>query len=106
MTENGKILMFHSLEPSPALSAAAESACPPTPSTNKVLSELVHILRECGQDPVTQLAGYLITEDPTYLPDCDHARLLANLIGRDKLLTTLIEGYLQNTSATEENGTP
>ena len=62
----------------------------------RTLASLVHIIRDCGMDPVTQLAGYLTTDDPTYLPDTDHARLLANRIGRDKLLKTLIELYLQS----------
>ena len=106
MTEHGKILLFDSLDPSPAPSCTVEADCLPARSPDEVLAELLHILRECGQDPVTQLVGYLTTEDPTYLPDCDHARLLANRVGRDKLLTTLIETYLNHTSAKEGNFTP
>ena len=69
-------------------------------NASETLATLVRIIRECGLDPVTQLAGYLMTDDPTYLPDSDHARALADHIGRDKLLETLIELYL------EGNGTP
>ena len=65
------------------------------------LDALVRIIRLCGMDPVTQLAGYLTTDDPTYLPDTDHARLLADRIGRDKLLEILIERYLQNSYCAE-----
>ena len=65
------------------------------------LASLVHIIRLSGMDPVTQLAGYLTTDDPTYLPDTDHARLLADRVGRDKLLETLIELYLQGSDNAE-----
>lgn len=69
-------------------------------NASETLATLVRIIRDCGLDPVTQLAGYLMTDDPTYLPDSDHARALADHVGRDKLLETLIELYL------EGNGTP
>ena len=65
------------------------------------LSALIHIIRESGMDPITQLAGYLTTDDPTYLPDNGHARLLADRVGRDKLLEALIEAYLHGSHATE-----
>ena len=60
----------------------------------ETLADLVQLIRDSGMDPVPQLAGYLTTEDPTYLPDTGHARLLADRIGRDKLLEVLIETYL------------
>jgi uncharacterized protein (UPF0297 family) len=60
----------------------------------EALTALVQLIRESGLDPVSQLAGYLTTEDPTYLPDTGHARLLADHIGRNKLLEVLIETYL------------
>ncbi len=59
------------------------------------LSELIAIIRDCGQDPATQLSGYLITEDPTYLPESNHARAIASRVGRDRLLTALIELYIR-----------
>jgi uncharacterized protein (UPF0297 family) len=63
------------------------------------LNELIAAIRTSGQDPVTQLSGYLITEDPTYLPEGTHARPLARRVGRDKLLATLIELYLSGCTA-------
>lgn len=59
------------------------------------LSELISIIRASGQDPVTQLLGYLITEDPTYLPEGTQARAIARHVGRDELLKTLIEQYIR-----------
>ena len=95
MPDSGKILFLESLD-----SPLEQSAVHPdrlgekAPNPSDTLATLVHIIRECGQDPVTQLAGFLMTDDPTYLPDSCHARLLADRIGRDKLLETLIELYL------------
>ena len=79
-----------------ALPTPASACTAPIDSTaSDTLTALVQIIRNCGMDPVTQLAGYLMTDDPLYLPDSGHARLLADRIGRDKLLKTLIETYLQ-----------
>lgn len=102
MSACGNILPITPTDPpcSPILdpTAPAES---PNIDTADTLASLVRIIRDSGMDPVTQLAGYLIADDPTYLPDTDHARLLADRIGRDKLLETLIELYLQTADAPE-----
>ncbi len=79
---------------SPADTAAEEEKAHCT-CCEASLSELISIIRACGQDPVTQLSGYLITEDPTYLPESNHARAIARRVGRDELLTTLIELYIR-----------
>ena len=67
---------------------------PDQTEASHTLAELVHIIRACNLDPLTQLAGYLMTDDPTYLPEADHARSMADRIGRDKLLETLLAFYL------------
>ena len=100
MSERGKLLYFDPAEaPGTASHEAADIPLTLSLTSSDVLAHLVSTIRACGQDPVTQLEGYLITEDPTYLPECAHARLLAERIGRDKLLNTLIESYLRHTSA-------
>ena len=87
------------------ISSPADTETPaPCSCCEASLTELIAIIRECGQDPVTQLSGYLITEDPTYLPEAANeggvtARSIARRVGRDKLLTTLIELYLSSCSA-------
>ena len=100
MSERGKLLYFDPAEaPRTASHEAVDVPFDPALTASDVLAHLVSTIRACGQDPVTQLEGYLITEDPTYLPEGAHARLLAERIGRDKLLSTLIESYLRHTSA-------
>ena len=96
---------FLYLDTPPAASEATTHECAtPCPSCEASLTELISIIRDSGQNPVTQLSGYLITEDPTYLPEAANeegitARSIARRVGRDKLLTTLIELYLSSCSA-------
>ena len=66
----------------------------------ETLAELTRLIQANGQDPITQLAGYLIADDPTFLPESCQARALARRIGRNKLLETLIELYLTSTPST------
>lgn len=66
----------------------------------KALDELLLLLDEQEDDPVSALSGYLISEDPTYLPEMGNARALARCIGRDRILALLISdfrrGYVVN----------
>ena len=78
----------------------------PTPPTDipdldpaETLAELTKLIQAVGQNPITQLAGYLIADDPTFLPEAGQARALARRIGRDKLLETLIKLYLTSTTS-------
>ena len=90
MSENGKILYFEAPTiPSPADESDVASICP-----LDALEELSRSMEDCGQDPVTQLAGYLITEDPVYLPECNCARNLARHVSRDEILRALLENFL------------
>lgn len=63
-------------------------------SADETLCTLLRVIVENGADPVSQFSGFLITDDPAYLPDADDARALARRIGRDKLLEALIQAYL------------
>lgn len=94
MSDSGKILNFDI--PVPPCSATEEFPVELTSDTHKTLYNLILAMKICGQDPVTQLTGYLITEDPTYLPECTRARALARHIGRDKLMEILIEEYMDH----------
>lgn len=99
MPDNGKILSFESPRaPAPA-ALAQEELILGREEASEALDALIRAMQSCGQDPVTQLAGYLVTDDPTYLPECCHARALARRIGRDKLLEILIEQYLSRLAA-------
>ena len=98
MSENGRILTFDPAL-SPSSSPAASSADIPELTPAETLAELVQLIEAEEQSPITQLSGFLITDDPTYLPEIGHARALARRVGRDKLLETLIELYMSGLTA-------
>ena len=51
-------------------------------------------LKEKGYNPVSQIVGYILSEDPTYITNYNGARGLIRKIDRDKLLNTLVREYL------------
>lgn len=53
-------------------------------------------LKDKGYDPVTQLAGYLLSEDPLYIPDWNNARGVIRHLDRDDLLKMIIDYYFKN----------
>ena len=63
--------------------------------TREVLQKIYNALCEKGYDPVRQIAGYILSEDPVYITDWDHARGLIGHIDRDELLNDLIRHYLE-----------
>ena len=58
------------------------------------LTEVYNALSEKGYDPINQIVGYILSEDPTYITNYNGARSLIRRIGRDKLLNTLVKNYL------------
>lgn len=59
-----------------------------------VLSGVYEALSEKGYDPINQLVGYIITEDPTYITNHKNARSLIRKVERDELLAFLLRSYL------------
>ena len=61
----------------------------------KDILEAVYIaLTEKGYNPVNQIVGYLLSEDPTYITNYKNARALIRHIDRDELLNALVKNYL------------
>ena len=60
----------------------------------QVLSEVYEALNEKGYNPVNQIVGYILSEDPTYITTYNNARSLIRKIDRDELLQTLVRSYL------------
>ena len=58
------------------------------------LSEVYNALVEKGYDPINQLVGYILSEDPTYITNYKNARTLIRRIDRDELLQELLRKYL------------
>ena len=64
--------------------------------TKDILKSVYAALKEKGYNPVNQIVGYLLSEDPTYITNHNNARSLIRRIDRDELLNTLVRSYLQN----------
>jgi len=59
-----------------------------------ILLTVYEALSEKGYNPINQLVGYLLSEDPTYITNYKNARSLIRKIDRDELLNLLVENYL------------
>ena len=51
-------------------------------------------LKEKGYNPVNQLVGYILSEDPTYITTYKNARALIRKVDRDDLLQAMLRNYL------------
>ncbi len=60
----------------------------------RILQNIYAALSEKGYNPVNQIVGYLLTEDPTYITNYKNARALVRHIDRDELLNALVRNYL------------
>ncbi len=61
---------------------------------HEVLTTVYQALEEKGYNPVNQLVGYILSEDPTYITNHNHARTIIRRIDRDELLQALLKNYL------------
>ena len=59
-----------------------------------VLSSVYASLQEKGYNPINQLVGYILSEDPTYITNHNNARSLIRKIDRDELLQNMLKDYL------------
>ncbi len=60
----------------------------------KTMNEVYAALKEKGYDPVNQIVGYILSEDPTYITNHKNARSLICKLDRDELLQALVKNYL------------
>ena len=60
-----------------------------------ILSSVYTSLREKGYNPINQIVGYILSEDPTYITNHNNARTLIRQLDRDELLQVLLKSYLQ-----------
>ena len=61
----------------------------------QILKHVYHALREKGYDPISQIVGYLISGDPTFLTSYSDARSLIIRLQRDELLEELVAYYVK-----------
>ena len=61
----------------------------------EILSSVYNALVIKGYNPINQLVGYILSEDPTYITNYHNARALICRLDRDDLLQELVSSYLQ-----------
>ena len=60
----------------------------------RILRAVYEALTEKGYNPINQIVGYLLTEDPTYITNYNNARSMICKIDRDELMQVLVREYL------------
>ena len=62
--------------------------------TKEIMASVYDSLKLKGYDPINQIVGYILSEDPTYITNYNHARTLICRIDRDELMQELLKCYL------------
>ena len=83
MTDLGKTQFFQ-IEPTPELSA------------EDVLEQVYSSLIEKGYDPISQIVGYIMSGDPTYVTSYKNARSLIMKVERDELVEEMFKSYIDS----------
>ena len=68
--------------------------CDEKENMRKILRSVFDALNEKGYNPINQIVGYLLTEDPTYITNYNNARSMICKLDRDELLQDLVNCYL------------
>ncbi len=61
---------------------------------NQALFAVYDALTKKGYDPINQIVGYILTEDPTYITNYDNARSIIRRIDCEELLRMMLKAYL------------
>ena len=61
-----------------------------------ILMSVYDSLKEKGYNPINQIVGYILSEDPTYITNHNNTRTLIRKLDRDELLQELVRQYLSN----------
>ncbi len=60
----------------------------------RVLTIVYDALSQKGYNPINQIVGYILSEDPTYITTHNNARSLIRHVDRDELLKSLVKSYI------------
>lgn len=61
-----------------------------------ILMAVYDALKKKGYNPINQIVGYILSEDPTYITNYNNARTLIRKLDRDELLQELVRQYLSS----------
>ena len=62
----------------------------------EIMEQVVAALKDKGYEPISQIIGYILSGDPTYITSHNNARALICKVERDELLEEMIKKYLNN----------
>ena len=65
------------------------------PTSREILRAENEAMSEKGYNPIGQIVGYLLSEDPTYITNYNNARALIRKLDRDELMVELVKCYLE-----------
>jgi len=61
----------------------------------KIIADVYAALKEKGYNPISQITGYLLSDDPTYITAHNGARSLVTKVERDEIIEVMLEEYLK-----------
>ena len=80
---------------------------PEVEDKRELVYNIARTVSEGGYNPISQLVGFIISDDPTHISNYNSARTLMNRIDRDELLEDMVKTYLDELAKTyggnEEN---
>ncbi|EHL11662.1 hypothetical protein HMPREF9624_00995 [Oribacterium asaccharolyticum ACB7] len=65
-------------------------------AVTEVLERVYEALNEKGYNPISQIVGYIMSGDPTYITSYKGARSLIMKVERDEILEELMRNYVEN----------
>lgn len=83
MTTNNETMMFNKIDKEKHNQA------------NEIIIAVYEALKEKGYDPISQIVGYILSGDPTYITNHKNARSIIRKLERDELLEELVRKYLE-----------
>jgi len=66
-----------------------------TIEVSDIIKQVYEALKVKGYDPISQIVGYILSGDPTYITSYNGARSLIVKIERDELLEELTKSYIE-----------
>ena len=64
--------------------------------SKSIINEVYSALEEKGYNPVSQMVGYILSGDPTYITGHKNARSLIMKVERDEIMEVLLKFYVKN----------
>lgn len=67
-----------------------------TMQAGEILEKVYESLKEKGYNPISQIVGYIMSGDPTYITSYNGARSMITKLERDEILEELMEVYIES----------